>query len=324
MAEELIPGSRRRALRGFYFVSAAFLVLVFRLFWLETVRYDFYKEISYDQRLRTIILSPDRGDIYDRSGNVLATSIDSYSVFAVPTAIRDKQSTSAVIGKVLGIPAASVYQKINVNKPFVWVKRKIEVPLAKKLKSKNIPGIGFLTEKKRVYPKNRLAAQILGFVGADNQGLAGLELSFDDYLRGEEGRLITERDPRGTRDTHLNLRTIRSPSDGMNLTLTIDEPMQFFAEKQIKKMVEQSNSVSGTVIAMDIKSGEILALASYPAFDPKRLPEVQLIQLGEQGGHGCIRARLHFQAGHSGVRPGRRRDKAEHEDLLRRYDRDRR
>ncbi len=268
MENDILKTGGSRALKAFYFVSFVLMVLVFRLFWLQLVRHDFYREISFDQRLRSIILSPDRGDIYDRSGNVLATSIDSYSVFAVPASIKNKKEVSSVLAGMLGVGVTSVFERINVNKPFVWVKRKIEEPVAKKIMAKGIKGIGFLQEKKRVYPKKTLAAQVIGFVGTDNQGLTGIELSFERYLKGQEGRLITEKDVGGRDILTSSLRTLTAPSDGMDLTLTIDEPIQYIAENSIREMVESSNALSGSVIVMDIRSGDILALASYPTFDP--------------------------------------------------------
>jgi stage V sporulation protein D (sporulation-specific penicillin-binding protein) len=124
-----------------------------------------------------------------------------------------------------------------------------------------------LKEKKRVYPKRKLAAQIIGFVGMDNQGLSGIELAFDQYLRGKEGRVITEGDPEG-KELYGALRELESGIDGMNVTLTIDENIQYVAEREIEKQIEKSKALSGMCIVMDVKTGEILALASKPDFDP--------------------------------------------------------
>jgi len=170
---------KKRALIMLWAASIIFSMIALRLFYLQLIMHDFYRGRSYDQRLRVITLSPDRGDIFDRSGNVLATTIDSYSIFVVPSAVKEKNRAIEVLSNALKLNRATLLEKINSKKPFVWVKRMIEVPLAAKLMEKDLAGFGFLPEKKRVYPKKKLASQILGFVGTDNQGLSGLELSFE-------------------------------------------------------------------------------------------------------------------------------------------------
>jgi len=265
---QIIQLGRTRAMELFFASIFILFVLVLRLFYLQVIKHDFYLDKSHEQRLRIITLSPDRGDIYDRNGNLLATSISAFSVFAVPSEVKNKSEVAGIISRVLEENRSVVLQKLTSGKPFVWIIRKIEGPLAKKIKEKKLPGIGLLPEKKRVYPKRKLASQIIGFVGIDNEGRSGIEIAYDRYLKGEEGSLITEKDPRGREILTSNLRVIKSPTNGMNLTLTIDEPIQYKAETEIRKAVESSHSISGTVIVMDIKSREILALASYPDFDP--------------------------------------------------------
>ena len=243
-------------------------ILAMRIFYLQVIRHEFYQDRANDQRKRMITLSPDRGDIFDRNGDLLATSINAFSVYAVPPEVKDKQSTSAALSRILKENQAAILQKLGSDKPFVWISRKIEEPLAQKIKEKKLAGIGLQMEEKRVYPRDRLASQVLGFVGMDNEGLSGIEISCDRYLKGEAGLLITEEDPRGREILTSNLRVLRSPTNGGNITLTIDEPTQYKAETEIKKMTESSHAVSGSVIVMDIKTGEILAIASFPDFDP--------------------------------------------------------
>ncbi len=245
-----------------------FILLAIRLFYLQLIEHEFFLDKSLEQRIRIITLSPDRGDIYDRNGNVLATSINAFSVGAFPSEIKNKPETADKISKILKEKRSAVLQKLNSGKPFVWIARKIEEPLAQRIKGKKISGIELLPEEKRVYPKRKLASQIIGFVGMDNQGLSGIEISYDKYLKGEEGSLIKDIDPRGREILTSNLRVLKSPTNGGDITLTIDEPIQYKAETEIRKMVESSHANSGSVIVMDIKSGEILALASYPDFDP--------------------------------------------------------
>jgi stage V sporulation protein D (sporulation-specific penicillin-binding protein) len=217
-----------------YIFIFLFILLVFRLFLLQILQHKFFEKKSQEQRTRVIDLAAQRGEIYDRNGNILVTSIDTYSVY------KHKQG---------------------------WLARKLTYEKAQGLKDKDSQNISVLKEKKRVYPKNRLAAQIIGFVGIDNQGLSGIELSYNDYLKGKEGRLITEGDPTG-KELYGALRELEAGEDGMSLTLTIDENIQYVCEREIEKQIKKSKAVSGMCIVMDIKTGEILGLASKPDFNP--------------------------------------------------------
>ncbi|MEA3494141.1 MAG: penicillin-binding protein 2 [Candidatus Margulisiibacteriota bacterium] len=227
---------RKRVLILLGFFILLFLVIIVRLIDLQVVNRSFYEKKSMEQRTRIINLAAQRGDIFDRNGELLATSIDSYSVYQ--------------------------YRK-------GWLARKLSLPEATKLKEKDPKGVGLIKEKKRIYPKSRLAAQTLGFVGRDNQGLSGIELAYDEYLRGKNGKVITEGDPAG-RELYGALREIESGSDGMNITLTIDGNIQYVAERELLKQIKKFGAKSGMCIVMDIKTGEILALASKPDFDPNR------------------------------------------------------
>ncbi|MFH1710420.1 MAG: penicillin-binding transpeptidase domain-containing protein [bacterium] len=260
--------NRTRAKEFLAYSILIFAILAFRLFYIQLIKHEFYLNKSFEQSLRIITLSPDRGDIYDRNGSLLATSINAFSVFANPSEIRNKFEAADAISKILKENRSAILQKLNSGKRFIWIKRKIEEPLARKIREKKLQGIVLLPEPKRVYPKGRLASQVIGFVGMDNQGLSGIEISYEKYLKGEGGSLITERDPRGREILTSNLRVLKSPTNGMNLTLTIDESIQYKAETEIRKAVENFHASSGSVIVMDIKSGEILALASYPDIDP--------------------------------------------------------
>jgi stage V sporulation protein D (sporulation-specific penicillin-binding protein) len=211
-----------------------FIVIVLRLVDIQIFRHPFYERKSLEQRTRIIKLAAQRGDIFDRNGDILATSYDSFSAF--------------------------LYRK-------GWLARKLSWGAAKKIQQMNPRSIALLKEKKRDYPKGRLAAQVLGFVGVDNQGLSGIELAFDEYLRGKEGKVVTEGDPRG-RELYGALRELEPGTDGMNLTLTIDGNIQYVAEREIEKQIKKSRAKSGMCIVMDLKTGEILALASKPGFNP--------------------------------------------------------
>ncbi|MGB9613662.1 MAG: hypothetical protein ACPL4K_05785, partial [Candidatus Margulisiibacteriota bacterium] len=175
-------------------LAILFFIIILRLVDLQIINHRFYQEKSQEQRTRIIRLPYRRGDIYDRNGQVLASSVDSYSVF--------KQ-----------------------GKGFAWVARKLPRDQAESLRAQNPREYFVLKELKRVYPHGRLSSQVLGFVGADNQGLAGIELAWDKYLSGKEGKVITEGDPEG-KELYGALREIEAGENGSNITLTIDSNLQ--------------------------------------------------------------------------------------------------
>lgn len=231
-----IEQSRVRVI--FLFFLFLFLLIIIRLFDLQILNYDFYEKKSQDQHTRIIRLAAQRGDIFDRQGNILATTIDTFSVFAY------KEGA------------------------FTWLARKIPFKKTQEFKQK----AGLLKEKKRIYPKGGFLAQLIGFVGMDNLGLSGIELAFNEYLSGKEGRVVTQGDPEG-RELYGALRELEPGSDGMDITLTIDENIQYIAEREITKQIKKYQALSGMCLVMDAESGEILALASKPDFNPNAYQE---------------------------------------------------
>lgn len=249
--------------RGFYLLLLFiifFLIAVIRLADLEIIHTDFYKEKAKKQRSRKLNLAADRGDIVDRKGRMFATSLDSFSVYINPRIFKNYGLLSKLIDETVA--------PFDKKKHFVWVKRKIGKETAKKIIDAKIEGVNILVEKKRVYPKGHLASQILGFVGLDNEGLSGLELSCEKYLKGKEGQILTESDPMGHELLFVKERDIQEASPGMKLTLTIDEAIQYLAEQELEAALKSFKAESGNVLVMDIKTGEILALAGKPDFDP--------------------------------------------------------
>jgi cell division protein FtsI/penicillin-binding protein 2 len=261
----IIETGSRRSKKLFYLIILFSILVIGRLYYLQILKHNDFIERAEDQRQRTITLSPDRGDIVDRNGNILATSIDSYSLGARPREIKDVEGVSIFLSKVLKENKASIKEKLSKKSAFVWIKRKFDASVRDKVLSADIKGLEINMEKKRVYPKGTLASQIIGFVGTDNEGLAGLELSFDDILKGEAGEKTYEQD---ASRREVVVKEINKATDGKNITLSIDEAVQFKAEKAVKKMVKDFNGIAGHCIVMDAKTGEILALASYPEFDP--------------------------------------------------------
>ena len=238
------------------------LIILIRLFELQVIHYDFYIKKAEQQRTRIIPLSADRGDILDRNGRILAASLDTFSVYVNPR----KFTSAEVLAKLLDEPVGP----FDKRKLFAWVKRKIDKSLAEKIKKAGIPAVYLLGEKKRVYPKGHLASQVLGFVGLDNEGLSGIELSLEKYLKGKEGRIVTESDPMGYELLVAKDRNQSEVTPGMIVTLTLDESIQYLAEKVIADTIKQFGATKGQIIVMDLKTGEILALAGKPDFDPNQ------------------------------------------------------
>ncbi len=248
----------------FLLISA---VIISRLFFLQVVKYNFFKQKTVAQQQKTIKIMANRGTIYDRNHKVLATSVETLSIYATPKYIKNKEELAKTIAVALKKPYADVFKTINNDQFFVWLERKMDPEKANELKRMKLPGIGFVPEQKRVYPRKDYAAHLLGFVGVDDTGLSGIEQYYDKVLGGEPGQLIVERTPYGD-EIYCGLRTVKPPIHGADLVLTIDEYIQFVAEKNLKNAIKQTKSKAGSIIVMDPKTGEILALACSPDFDP--------------------------------------------------------
>ncbi len=250
----------------FMFIGA-FILLVLRLFYIQVIRHSFYKDLSSDQRLRAVELLPDRGDIFDRKGNLLATSVKKWSVYVRPRAIANRKEILALLIKADGQNEKLIREKFASGGNF-WLRRKAEKEFAEKIAKIGTAGIDITPEKKRIYPKGRLAAQLVGFAGLDNKGLSGMELALEKHLLGKPGRYVFERDPAGREIFSAVSRQINAAEDGMNVFLTIDEPIQYFVQRELESAVRDSGAIAGSVIVMDIKNGDVLAIAGWPDFDP--------------------------------------------------------
>jgi cell division protein FtsI (penicillin-binding protein 3) len=267
MTLDLEKQTRRRIRVLMLFFLMLFLGISVRLFYLQIIRYGFFKEKTIAQQQKSIKLAANRGTIFDRNHKVLATSIETLSLYAAPKYIRDKNALAEKIAPLLKVPAATVLARITNDRYFVWLQRKMDPKAAEIIKQKNIPGIGFIPEQKRIYPRQAYAAHLLGFVGIDDIGLGGIEQFFDKDLGGEPGQLIVDKTPYGD-EIYCGVRTIRQKVDGASIELTIDEFIQFTAEKALKKAVNEWKAKAGSIIVMDPRTGEVLAMACVPDFDP--------------------------------------------------------
>ncbi len=265
------PLQRRRLLFLSCFFVVWGLVVVGRLLHIQVVRHESFVQRAAKQQERTISLTPVRGSIYDREGRVLAESIAASSIYADPQSMRDPRLVVKELSSIraLQIDPAELEKRLRRGGEFAWIARQVSPEVVEQVKGLRLSGVYFLEEHKRLYPKESLAASLIGYAGVDGTGLAGVEHSFDRYVRGRPGTVTLLRDARrgvymvGGEGTHAAV-------DGNDVHLTIDQVIQFLAERSLEKAVRRSGALGGSIIVADPAGGSILAMASYPGFDPNR------------------------------------------------------
>jgi cell division protein FtsI/penicillin-binding protein 2 len=241
-----------------------------RLVWLQIFQYGQFEQRAQRQQQRTTEVAAKRGIIYDRSGRELAMSISVDSVFAVPTEIHDLGQTVSLIAGITKADPRELLARCKAGRTFCWVARKPDAETADRIRALNLRGIYFQKESKRFYPKRDLAAQVLGYVGMDDEGLSGIEREYDDQLRGKPGRLLISVDARKKWFGSVE----KQPEPGENVVLTLDQQIQYIAERELKVAMQQTHAESGTVIVENPHTGEMLALANWPTFNPNLSREI--------------------------------------------------
>ncbi len=244
-----------------------FVVTSARAFYLQIIKQDDWVKLADRQHQKIVPLTPARGTIYDRNGAALAVSIEVDSCFGEPTVIEDVEGTAAKLAPLLGMQREILAKKLSGKKSFVWLQRQVSPDVAAKVKALDLDGIGFVKESRRFYPNSEVAAHVVGFTGLDPQGLEGIELKYNSQILGNTGYLVTERDALG-RDIALKGAVIKKASKGYNITLTLDKNIQYLAEKELAKAVSQNRGMGGIALVMEPRTGKILAMASYPTFNP--------------------------------------------------------
>jgi len=248
------------------FFVCGFGTIVARAYQFQVIRRDQLRAMAQSGYTAIVKLPPDRGTIYDRSGHELAISTDVSSVYAHPRQIKNKLKISRTVARVLGISSTKLYKKLRSNRSFVWVKRKIDPAKADEIRKLKLKGVGIEKEKGRYYPGRELAAQLLGFVGIDNRGLEGLEAKYDKLLTGPGNELIQMKDALGR---PFFIRRESSENKAIhNLVLTIDKDIQYKAERALLVAVKKSRAKGGQCVVLDPSTGEILAMAVVPRFNP--------------------------------------------------------
>ena len=255
----------------FLFFFLAFLLVFLRILQLQILERENLQGLAEKQRQRVIELVVGRGTIYDRNERVMAKSLQIESLYAHPHRIKNVRKSSKRIAHALNTEWQVIEKKLKSQKPFVWLARKVSPPkIVEQIKGLKLRGVDFLKESQRYYPNVELAANLMGFVGVDSQGLEGLEFQYNRYLRGEPHRLVLERDARGAA---IITESPVAPADlsSCSLILTIDLNIQYIVEKAITQAVKDSGAKSAIVVVMDPRNGQILAMASRPSFNPNVL-----------------------------------------------------
>ena len=239
-----------------------------RLMVLQVIQHDELVARAERQQMSTVPAPAKRGEIFDRNGRLLAYSVDADTIYAVPTEISEPAKTAAALCDALDDctkkSREELKERLSSQRAFVYVKRRATPMQAKRVLALDLDGIGFRKESKRFYPNRELAANLLGYVGVDNVGLAGIEATYDKTVRGREGKLLVQTDAR----RHVFSRLERSPTAGASIELTIDEQLQYIAEREVRAGVQAARADAGTAVVMDPHTGDILAMASWPTFNP--------------------------------------------------------
>lgn len=263
---------RKRIVFFLCVVCLVIMSLAGRLVFLQYFKSPWLAENATDQRVREIPVEAKRGIIYDRNGRELAVSVSSASVYAIPAEIRSAEETAAKLAAILNLDEKSLSAKLKRRQAFTWVQRKIDADVAKAVQLLNLPGIGLTQESRRYYPLDNLASHILGFTGIDSQGLDGVEITFDSYLKGRHGSIVVEYDGRGREIPWANHRFV-APVEGNNLYLTIDVVIQQIAEREAERIMKEHQAKAATIIVLSPKTGEILALANKPDYNPNKFAD---------------------------------------------------
>jgi cell division protein FtsI (penicillin-binding protein 3) len=256
------------------------LLVVGQLVMIQVVRADEYADRGVRQRAMTVELPSTRGRIYDREGDVLATSVQAATIYADPRVFRgeatpdgivedapDAASVAAQLAPLLGLRASTIESRLRREGNFAYLARQLDHEVGVAVAELGLPGIGVLAEPKRVYPAGQLAGQVVGFTDIDGEGLQGLERHFEPVLRGKPGMLALERAPGGL-DIASGMRELVPPTVGSDLVLTIDREIQYATERAVAAAIEEFNAAGASVTVLEVGTGEVLAMASAPLFDP--------------------------------------------------------
>jgi cell division protein FtsI (penicillin-binding protein 3) len=267
MTEIRIEGLRTRTLIFAACLALAFLGLVGRLAYLQVWKHDEYARLAENQHAKTVPLRPKRGPILDRAGQALAVSSRADTLYVTPVKVENAGRLAARLAPILGEPARDVARKLTVSRKFAPVRRRLTPDAARAVRELRDPSLTLVEDSLRLYPNRELAAQLIGFEGADGKGLAGMEQMWDGHLAGVEGRAVVERDALGREVTGAPI-VLKPSVAGQGIMLTIDATIQYLAEKEVDAAWRRTRAKSAMAVVMDPRTGEILAMAIRPTYNP--------------------------------------------------------
>lgn len=266
----------------FFIILLLFIVIVCKVFYIQVIDYKKLNTLATNLWSRNLPIEANRGYIYDVNGNVLAGSITTTSLVLIPNQIKDKEDTAKKLSKILNVSYEDMYKHVSKKTSIERVHpegRRLNQDISSKIDELKLPGVYLLKESKRNYPNNNLLSHTLGYVGIDNQGLSGLELTYDKYLTGSNGAIKYFSDAKGNK---LQLNGIyEQPTDGMNITLTINIKIQEALERELKNASKRYNPDQAWGIVMNPNTGEILALASTPDYNPNNYKKYDLNKINK-------------------------------------------
>ncbi len=264
LLELRLPAWRSRLMALLILLS--FVVLIGRAFYLQIIDTDFLQEKGESRYRRDIEISASRGRIADRHGDVLAISTPMRSIWAVPPAVQLTPEQTQQLAALLETDAQTLSRKLATDRPFVFLRRQIPPPVAAQVAALKLPGIGQDKEYRRFYPTGEMTAHMVGFTGVDDEGLEGAELAFHGQLLGTPGSRSVIKDRRG--QIVEDVGSIKPPQDGEDISLALDSKVQYLAYSQLKQAIADRKAKAGGVVVLDARTGEILALANWPTYNP--------------------------------------------------------
>lgn len=249
--------------------------LIARSFYLQLVNQQFYVNEANNRQLRTVDMSAHRGDLLDRNGDPLAISTPIDSLVGVPAELMSQLDSMAQVAKVLGLDQDRLVKRIvsaeSRGKEFIYIKRHVLPELVDKVMQEGISGLSQQREYRRYYPRGSVASHLIGFTGIDDEGREGLELAYDEWLSGEPGRRRVIMDL--PRREIASMDIVKPPLPGKDLTLSIDQQLQYFADKALSDAIDSNNAESGSIVVMDVESGEVMAMVNSPGYNPNDLDD---------------------------------------------------
>ncbi|MBD3892647.1 penicillin-binding protein 2 [Hydrogenophaga sp.] len=259
-------------------LALAFVVLGARAAYVQVFNSDFFQRQGEQRFVRTFELSANRGQVLDRNGLILASSVVAQSIWAIPEDVDSSDPNLSELARLIDLPLPELQRRLALeDRTFVWLRRQVDAPVAKQIAALGIAGIHQRREFKRHYPEGASAAHVVGFTNVEEQGQEGVELVFNEQLVGVNGsrRVIRDRLGRVVED----VRAVLPPQDGTDLRLSIDSRVQHFAFQKLRQTVQQHRAQAGSVVVLDTQSGEVLALVNYPSFDPNQRRNLSGAQL---------------------------------------------